>query len=48
MAEVLDDTLVYYIVGDNGASAEGTLNGSFNEYFMLNGAGALEMGNSGR
>ncbi len=29
--EVLDDTLVYYIIGDNGASAEGTLLGSFNE-----------------
>ena len=29
--EVLDDTLVFYIIGDNGASAEGTLNGSFNE-----------------
>src|SRR6185503_3012399 len=28
---VLEDTLVYYIVGDNGASAEGTLNGTFNE-----------------
>ena len=28
---VLDDTLVYYIIGDNGASAEGTLNGCFNE-----------------
>ena len=28
---ILDDTLVYYIVGDNGASAEGSLNGSFNE-----------------
>ena len=25
---VLDDTLVYYIIGDNGASAEGTLNGT--------------------
>ena len=24
---ILDDTLVYYIIGDNGASAEGTLNG---------------------
>jgi arylsulfatase len=40
--EVLDDTLVYYIVGDNGASAEGTINGSFNELLMLNGAAALE------
>jgi arylsulfatase A-like enzyme len=28
---VLDDTLVIYIIGDNGASAEGSLNGSFNE-----------------
>ena len=25
---ILDDTLVYYIIGDNGASAEGTLNGT--------------------
>jgi arylsulfatase A-like enzyme len=40
--EVLDDTLVYVIVGDNGASAEGTLNGSFNELLSLNGAAALE------
>ena len=39
--EVLDDTLVYYIIGDNGASAEGT-NGSFNELLSLNGAAALE------
>ena len=29
--EILDDTLIYYIIGDNGASAEGTLNGCFNE-----------------
>jgi len=28
---ILDDTLVYYIIGDNGASAEGSLLGSFNE-----------------
>ena len=34
---VLDDTLVYYIIGDNGASAEGTPNGTFNESFVLNG-----------
>jgi arylsulfatase A-like enzyme len=40
--EVLDDTLVYYIIGDNGASAEGTLNGTFNELLSLNGAAALE------
>ena len=39
---VLADTLVYYIVGDNGASAEGTIQGSFNEMLLLNGAAALE------
>ena len=39
---VLEDTLVYYIIGDNGASAEGTVNGSFNEMFIFNGADALE------
>jgi arylsulfatase A-like enzyme len=40
--EVLDDTLIYYIVGDNGASGEGTPNGTFNELMSLNGAAALE------
>ena len=40
--EILDDTLVYVIVGDNGASAEGTLNGSFNELIILNGAAGVE------
>jgi arylsulfatase A-like enzyme len=40
--EVLDDTLIYYIIGDNGASAEGTIHGSFNELLSLNGAAALE------
>ncbi len=39
---VLEDTLVYYIIGDNGASAEGTVQGTFNELIMLNGASALE------
>jgi arylsulfatase A-like enzyme len=39
---VLGDTLVYYIIGDNGASAEGTVNGTFNEMFIFNGADALE------
>jgi arylsulfatase len=39
---VLDDTLVYYIIGDNGASGEGTLQGAFNEIGMLNGLGDLE------
>jgi arylsulfatase len=40
--EVMDDTLVYYILGDNGASAEGTLNGCFNEIAVLNGQGGIE------
>jgi arylsulfatase A-like enzyme len=39
---VLEDTLVYYIVGDNGASAEGTVKGTFNETFIFNGATDLE------
>ena len=33
----LDDTLVIYIWGDNGASMEGTVTGSFNELTMQNG-----------
>jgi arylsulfatase A-like enzyme len=40
--EILDDTLIYYIIGDNGASAEGTLQGTFNEMIPLNGFGHLE------
>ena len=40
--EILGDTLVYYIIGDNGASAEGTLNGTFNEMINFNGAAAIE------
>jgi arylsulfatase len=39
---VLEDTLVYYIIGDNGASAEGTPNGCFNEMACLNGMGGIE------
>jgi arylsulfatase A-like enzyme len=38
----LDDTLVYLIIGDNGASAEGTPNGTFNEMISLNGAAEFE------
>jgi arylsulfatase len=34
---VLDDTLVLYILGDNGASAEGGLEGTFNELLTFNG-----------
>ena len=33
----LDNTLVFYIVGDNGASAEGSMNGLFNEMTYFNG-----------
>jgi arylsulfatase A-like enzyme len=40
--EILGDTVVYYIIGDNGASAEGTPNGTFNELMTLNGAAAFE------
>jgi arylsulfatase len=40
--EILDDTLIYYIIGDNGASAEGTLQGTFNEMLPLNGFMDLE------
>jgi arylsulfatase A-like enzyme len=40
--EILDDTLIYVMIGDNGASAEGTPNGCFNELIILNGAFGLE------
>lgn len=33
----LDNTLVFYIVGDNGSSAEGNMTGAFNELVGLNG-----------
>jgi len=39
---LLENTLVFYIIGDNGASAEGTLHGSFNEMINFNGMAALE------
>jgi arylsulfatase A-like enzyme len=39
---ILEDTLVYYIIGDNGASAEGDVHGCFNELINLNGANALQ------
>ena len=38
----LENTLVYYIIGDNGASAEGTVNGAFNEMANFNGMSAIE------
>jgi len=33
----MDDTLIFYIVGDNGTSAEGGMNGLFNEMTFFNG-----------
>ncbi len=39
---IADDTLVYYIIGDNGASAEGSFNGCFNEMSYFNGLQSLE------
>ena len=39
---ILDDTIIYYIIGDNGASAEGTMNGAFNEMANFNGMAAIE------
>jgi len=40
--EILDNTLIYLIIGDNGASAEGSPNGCFNEMAVLNGLSGLE------
>ena len=39
---VMDNTLVYLMIGDNGASAEGTLQGAFNEMANFNGMAAIE------
>jgi arylsulfatase A-like enzyme len=38
---ILDDTLIFCIIGDNGASAEGTVRGTFNELICLNGMGDI-------
>lgn len=40
--QIADNTLIYYIIGDNGASAEGTMHGTYNEMINFNGASALE------
>ena len=39
---IMDETLIFLIIGDNGASAEGTLNGCFNEMTTLNGMPGIE------
>ncbi len=38
----MENTLIYYIIGDNGASAEGSINGCYNEMSYFNGLQALE------
>ena len=40
--QILNDTLIYVIIGDNGASAEGSLQGTFNEMASITGYGNLE------
>ena len=39
---IMDDTLIFVIIGDNGASAEGTLPGTFNELITLNAITGVE------
>jgi arylsulfatase len=39
---LIEDTLIFLMIGDNGASAEGTLNGTFNEMLPLNGVASVE------
>jgi arylsulfatase len=42
LGQVLDDTLIILMIGDNGASAEGTLQGAFNEMANFNGLADIE------
>nr|WP_154796800.1 arylsulfatase [Occultella kanbiaonis] len=39
---ILDDTLIYVIIGDNGASAEGSMHGTTNEGFTINHMNEIE------
>lgn len=39
---VLDDTLIFVITGDNGASGEGTINGTWNEALTMTGMTDVE------
>ncbi len=39
---ILENTLIYVIIGDNGASAEGSLQGAFNEIAPITGFAQLE------
>jgi len=40
--KIFDNTLIYVIIGDNGASAEGSLQGTYNEILSITGYGKLE------
>jgi arylsulfatase A-like enzyme len=40
--DALNNTMIFYIIGDNGASAEGTPRGTFNEILSFNALNALE------
>jgi arylsulfatase len=40
--DVLDDTLIFVIIGDNGASAEGSMHGTTNEGFTINHMNEIE------
>src|SRR6202011_6025269 len=40
--QVFEDTFIFFIIGDNGASGEGTLDGTFNEVIPFNGLKAFE------
>ncbi len=40
--KIIDDTLIIYITGDNGACVGGGLNGTYNWMLMVNGAAAVE------
>ena len=40
--KIMDNTIIFYIIGDNGASAEGTINGAYNEMANFNGLAGLE------
>lgn len=42
----LDDTLILYVLGDNGASGEGAIHGTYNEMINFNGAVDLETSQS--
>ena len=43
----LDNTLIFYIVGDNGSSAEGGPDGTYNEMLALNGIISNGLANDG-